>query len=56
MPMLFRSTIPGYFTESWHLCTQPELEGGAKVKFTFKAIARYEPDFSKQFQEIEVHN
>ncbi|XP_053388014.1 uncharacterized protein LOC128551272 isoform X2 [Mercenaria mercenaria] len=53
VPVLFKSQIPGYFTESWLLSTQPELEGGAKVKFTFKAIARYEPDFSRQFQDIE---
>ncbi|XP_060586249.1 uncharacterized protein LOC132741989 [Ruditapes philippinarum] len=53
VPMLFRSTIAGYFTESWLLCTQPQLEGGAKVKFTFKAITRCESDYSKQIQEIK---
>ena len=53
-PLLFRSPIPGYFTEAWLLVTVPLLVGGAKIRFTLKGVARGKADYSKQCAEIEV--
>lgn len=54
VPVLFRSSGPGYFSESWILSTQPILEGGAPIKFTFKGIETHVQDFSREIQDIEV--
>ena len=55
MPMLFRAPVPGSFTETWLLQTQPVLEGGAKIKFVFRGVARMFVDYMAEIQKVGVN-